>query len=122
MYIIKKDRGINLVKYMAILLIITIILFQVFIPKPDAEEVIINTIDYMLKNIIDTVELNRIITLKTISSTYISEKTKTHTNFIEKECVSDCKIYTVLVSKPAFYDFIIHKNKDGFKITYSLSQ
>ncbi len=122
MYIIKKDRGINLVKYMAILLVITLVLFQTFIPKPDAEEVIVDTIEYMLKNNTENVELKHIITLKAISSTYISENTTTNTHFLEKNCVSDCEKYTILVSEPTFYDFVIQKKNEGFEITYNISE
>ena len=111
MYIIKKDRGLNFIKYVFILFIITIVLFQTFIPKPDAEEVIIDTMEYMIKNNKAEVEMSHIIALKTISSKYILESKKINVSFINSNCFQSCKEYTILVSEPAFYDFKIEKTR-----------
>lgn len=121
MYTIKKKKAINLIKYIAILFIITIVLFQTFIPKPDAEEVIIDTIEYMLKNNKTSVEIEHIISLKTISSKYIYENTNSEVSFQKFNCNSDCTEYTILVSEPAFYDFKIEKINDGFVVGYGFS-
>lgn len=123
MYTIKKDRGLNYIKYVSILFVVTIVLFQIFIPKPDAEEAIIDTMEYMIKNNKEEVEMKHIIALKTISSKYILESTKINISFIDSDCLEECKTYTILVKEPAFYDFKITKKQDNeFVITYGLSK
>jgi hypothetical protein len=123
MYIIKKDRGLNFIKYVFILFVVTIVLFQTFIPKPDAEEVIIDTMEYMIKNNKTEVEMRHIIALKTISSKYILESTRINISFIDSNCLTDCKTYTILVNEPAFYDFKITKQQDNeFVIIFGLSK
>ncbi len=122
MYAIKKGKGIVLVKYMAILFVITIVLFQIFVPRPDAEEVVVDTIKYMIKNNENRVELPNIIALKTISSKYISDKTTTNVYFVNLACEADCKKYTIIVNEPTFYYFTIEKTNDETIVYYGTTQ
>jgi len=123
MYSIKKDKGINFVKYILLMFIITVILFQIFAPKPEAERILIDTIEYMIKNNETKVEIDNAIALKTISSKYISEKVETETIYFQQvdnlSCFSEeCKEFTIFVNEPAFYDFIIEKQENNHFIIY----
>lgn len=121
MYAIKKEKVINFVRYIMILFVITIILFQIFVPKPDAEGVIIDTIEYMKKNNENKIEMNHIIALKTISSKHISDITSSNVYFIESSCIIDCKKYSIFVNEPAFYNFIIERQDVDYAIYYSFN-
>lgn len=123
MYSIKRDKGINFIKYVLLMFVITVILFQIFAPKPDAERVLIDTIEYMEKNSLSEIELTHIIALKTISSRFISENTNVdHIYFysFEEECnTEECKEYTIFVNEPAFFDFKIEmKDSKEYYIYY----
>ncbi len=123
MYSIKRDKGINFIKYVLLMFVITVILFQIFAPKPDAERVLIDTIEYMEKNSLSEIELTHIIALKTISSRFISESTDVdHIYFysFEEECnTEECKEYTIFVNEPAFFDFKIEmKDSKEYYIYY----
>ena len=123
MYSIKRDKGINFIKYVLLMFVITVILFQIFAPKPDAERVLIDTIEYMEKNSLSEIELTHIIALKTISSRFISENTNVdHIYFysFEEECnTEECKEYTIFVNEPAFFDFKIEmKDSENYYIYY----
>lgn len=123
MYSIKRDKGINFIKYVLLMFVITVILFQIFAPKPDAERVLIDTIEYMEKNSLSEIELTHIIALKTISSRFVSESTDVdHIYFysFEEECnTEECKEYTIFVNEPAFFDFKIEmKDSENYYIYY----
>lgn len=123
MYSIKRDKGINFIKYVLLMFVITVILFQIFAPKPDAERVLIDTIKYMEKNSLSEIELTHIIALKTISSRFVSESTDVdHIYFysFEEECnTEECKEYTIFVNEPAFFDFKIEmKDSKEYYIYY----
>lgn len=123
MYSIKRDKGINFIKYVLLMFVITVILFQIFAPKPDAERVLIDTIEYMEKNSLSEIELTHIIALKTISSRFVSESTDVdHIYFysFEEECnTEECKEYTIFVNEPAFFDFKIEmKDSKEYYIYY----
>lgn len=123
MYSIKRDKGINFIKYVLLMFVITVILFQIFAPKPDAERILIDTIEYMEKNSLSEIELTHIIALKTISSRFISESTDVdHIYFysFEEECnTEECKEYTIFVNEPAFFDFKIEmKDSKEYYIYY----
>lgn len=123
MYSIKRDKGINFIKYVLLMFVITVILFQIFAPKPDAERVLIDTIKYMEKNSLSEIELTHIIALKTISSRFVSESTDVdHIYFysFEEECnTEECKEYTIFVNEPAFFDFKIEmKDSENYYIYY----
>lgn len=123
MYSIKKEKGINFIKYILLLFVITVVLFQIFAPRPDAERAIIDTIGYMEKNQLNEVELMHIIALKTISSTQVSETTGVTMYFQtleNKGCdLEECKEYSLFVTEPAFFDFVIEKkDKQTYVIYY----
>lgn len=123
MYSIKRDKGVNFIKYVLLMFVITVILFQIFAPKPDAERVLIDTIEYMEKNSLSEIELTHIIALKTISSRFVSESTDVdHIYFysFEEECnTEECKEYTIFVNEPAFFDFKIEmKDSKEYYIYY----
>ncbi|MFA5745498.1 MAG: type II secretion system F family protein [archaeon] len=121
MYTIKKEKGITLVKYAFTLFVLTVILFQIFVPKPDAEGVILDSIEYMQKNEVNKISLEHVIALKTISAKFISDSTKTNTYFMGLDCVGDCKTYTILVSEPTFYDFTIELVNGEYMVYYFVS-
>lgn len=120
MYSIKKTKGLDFVKYALLMFIITIILFQIFAPKPDAEKTIIETIKYMEKNNQNTVELSEVIALKTISARLVSEKVDIENiYFTDKDCfVADCIEYIIFVDEPAFFNFTIKKIDKDYLVSY----
>lgn len=117
MYSINKDKSLNFVKYILIIFIITVASFQVFSPKPDAEKIILDTINYMEKNNLNLVEIEKTIALKTISSKFLSESTNINNIYFftmeNKECyLESCIEYTIFISDPSFLKLIIEKKED----------
>jgi len=123
LYSIKGGKNTRLLKYIGIFFIVVVILFQVFIPKPVAQDVLIETINYMEVQKIDTYELDNIIALESISSKYISDNT-THEEiyFInEKNRTQDNSFeYTIIVDDATFYSFIIEKIDEKYVVYYYL--
>jgi len=122
MYSIKKDKGIYFIKYVFIIFISTIVLFQIFVPKPDAERVIVDTINYMIKNNESNIELNKIIALKTISSKFLTETTGQIVYFYNLDNESkdnDTPEYAIFINEPSFFDFVVEiKENSVFYIYY----
>lgn len=121
---IKKKSSFSFLKYTCVFIIIIILIFQIFIPKPEAEEVIIDTIDYMNKNQINYFKLNNIVSLKSLSANYILSKTYSediyfiNTNL--EDCGFDCKEYIIFVDDASFIDFEIYKYDIIFEIHYRI--
>lgn len=123
MYSIKKEKGIFFIKYVLIIFITTVILFQIFLPKPEAETILVDTINYMLKNNEEVVDLTNIIALKTISAKFISENTQNTTiyliNFENYACFTeDCKEYAVFLNEATFFNFKIELIYDNTYVIY----
>lgn len=120
MYSIKNDKPIFLLKYVAVLFLITIILFQVFIPKPDADEVLIDSINYLVKHNSDQeITLDQIIAIKSISSKLIVDNTKINSLiFIDNGSEEKKEEYGLIIGGPTFFDFVIDKQKDLEYVIY----
>jgi len=123
MHSIKGGKSIDFLKYIGVFFVIVIVLFQVFIPKPTADDVLIESINHM-KEIGETnITLDRIISLESISSKYISENVGTDQIYFvngktRETCNLKCIEYTILVDDATFYNFNIIKNGDEFIIYY----
>jgi len=126
MYYIKNDELINLLKYVGIFFLVIIFLFQVFVPKPDAEDVLVDTIKHMKDRSTTVAELDDIVALKSISSKYVTENTGVQmVYFITKEklsCGVDCGEYNIFINKPVFISFKIEKSEDVVLVYYEFAQ
>lgn len=122
MYSIRKEKGIFFIKYVLIIFIITVILFQIFLPKPEAEKILIDTINYMQKNNEDIIDLTNIIALKTVSAKFISENTQKtiyFINFENQNCLTEeCKEYALFVNEVNFFNFRTEKLSENTYIIY----
>jgi hypothetical protein len=122
MYSIKGVRNISLLKYIAILFIIVVLMFQVFIPKPDAEGVLIETINNMYLEDYKFASLDKIIALQSLSAKQIVDKTETEMVYFipleNRECGIKCAKFTVIVSDAMFFDFEINKVGNSIFIFY----
>lgn len=124
MCVVKQKKPIFFFKYVAIFFIITIVLFQTFIPRPDAQEVLIDGIDYLSEINEQQLEIERTIGVKSISAGEIIESTKAEmVYFIKKEdidCGVDCAIYTIILEEIVFLNFEIVKNGSEYLIYYEI--
>jgi hypothetical protein len=127
LYTINNKKTIVLLKYVAIFFLITIFLFQIFIPKPDANEVIIDTINHLNLNkdyedLSLDISISRIISTKTLSSVQIQENSSTKEvyfiNFENSNCGSSCYESTIIIKEPTFFDFKISKINNNFYLVY----
>ena len=122
MYSIKEENNFNFIKYVFIFFIITLLLFQVVVPKPDAENVLIDTLTYMNANNLNDISIDSIIALKSISSKYILDKTYSDTLYFvpmdEKDCGLVCAEYVIFIPDAVFLNFEIMKNETNFVIAY----
>ncbi len=122
MFSIKEESSFNFIKYILVFFVIIVLIFQITVPKPDAEKVLIDTITYMNANNLNTIKISNIIALKSISSRYILDKTYSDTlyflSFENKECGFSCAEYAIFVSDAIFLDFEISKNGIDFIIFY----
>jgi len=120
MYSINSDRPIVLLKYVSILFLITIILFQVFIPKPDADEVLIDTINYLVKHNSDKeIEIDQIIAIKSISSKLVVDKTGIESLvFINNDSLEKEEEFGLIIENPLFFNFLITKKSDLNYVVY----
>jgi len=124
LYSIKGGKNTTLLKYIGVFFIAVVILFQVFIPKPVAEDVLIETINYMKLKNINEYELDNIIALQSISSKYLSDNTTGDNiyfiNIDDSENTSESKEYTIIVDDATFYNFRITHLGNEYIIYYSL--
>lgn len=124
MFSIKGLKSITFIKYIFIFFFITIILFQVVIPKPEAEGVLIETINdlYLTNN--SSATLDKIISLRSLSSKMLVDGSQAEmVHFINEEnldCGISCAEYTVLVSDAMFFGFRIEKIGSEVIIYYSV--
>ncbi|MDD4049894.1 MAG: hypothetical protein PHX47_02685, partial [Candidatus ainarchaeum sp.] len=109
-------------KYIFVFFILTILIFQIAVPKPDAESVLIDTITYMNRNQLDLVNISDVIALKSISSKYILDKTYSNNlyflPFDKSDCGISCAEYAVFVPDAVFFDFEIRKSDIDFVVLY----
>jgi len=122
MYSIKEENNFNFIKYVLIFFVITILLFQIIVPKPDAENVLIDTVTYMNANNLESINIDNIIALKSISSKYILDKTYSDTLYFlpleKEECGFACAEYVIFVPDAVFYNFKITKSGTNFVVVY----
>ncbi|GEM_PF-1057057 len=123
LYSIKGGKNTRLLKYIGIFFIVVVILFQVFIPKPVAQDVLIETINYMEVQKIEVYELDNIIALESISSKYISDNTTNEEIYFINEKnrnLDNSSEYTIIVDDATFYSFIIEKIDEKYIVYYYL--
>ncbi len=122
MHSIKGGKSIEFLKYIGIFFIIVIILFQVFIPKPTAADVLVESINHMELTGAENITLDRIISLESISSKYISDGVGIEEVYFiagdDRECKLNCAKYTILVNDATFYNFNIVKDGARYIIYY----
>ncbi|MDD3178320.1 MAG: hypothetical protein PHR26_02265 [Candidatus ainarchaeum sp.] len=120
---IKDNKFGGYLKYIGIFFIIIIILFQIVIPKPEAQEVLISTINYMNLEDIDYFYLENIISIQSLSSKYISENTTVDRVYFKPLDVNLCKDtscleYTILIKDASFFNFELIKVDKNIIILY----
>jgi len=125
MYAIKGGKNTKLLKYIGLFFIIVVILFQVFIPKPVAEDVLIETINHMDKVNLDISKLDKIIALESISSKYISDNTNGSIVYFINENNRDkaegvINEYTIIVDDAEFYNFSVERVNNEYLIYYTM--
>jgi hypothetical protein len=124
MCVIKQKKPMFFFKYVAVFFLITIVLFQTFIPRPDAQDILIDGINYLSEINEQSLEINRTIGIKSISAGEIIEKTKAEMiHFVKKEeidCGLDCAKYTIILEEIVFLDFEIIKNGIEYIIYYEI--
>jgi pilus assembly protein TadC len=122
MFTIKEESNFNFIKYIFVFFILTVLIFQIAVPKPGAETVLIDTITYMNRNQLDLINISDVIALKSISSRYILDKTYSNSlyflPFDKSECGIDCAEYAIFVSDAIFFDFEIQKRDIDFVVLY----
>jgi len=122
MHSIKGGKSINFLKYIGVFFIVVIILFQVFIPKPTAADVLVETINHMETNGVNNTTIERVISLESISSKYISDEVGIGDIYFiagdDRDCKFDCAKYTIIVNDATFYNFNIIKEGDSYIIYY----
>jgi hypothetical protein len=122
MFSIKEEKGYDFVKYIFIYFIIIILIFQVVVPKPDAEHVLIDSITYMNKNEINSVKTNNVVALKSINADFILNQTYSDSiyflPFNKKECGVECSEKIIFISDATFLNFEIIKEDINFVILY----
>ena len=130
MYTINNKKIIILLKYVTIFFLITIFMFQIFIPKPDANEAITDTINYLenTNNLYDqsylqeNIFISKIISTKSLSSAQIiNNSCAKELNFISfhnYNCGSSCYESIIVIEEPTFFDFEIQNIEDNKFIIY----
>ncbi len=130
MYTINNKKTIILLKYVTIFFLITIFMFQIFIPKPDANEAITDTINYLenTNNLYDqsylqeNIFISKIISTKSLSSAQIiNNSCAKELNFISfhnYNCGSSCYESIIVIEEPTFFDFEIQNLEDNKFIIY----
>ena len=130
MYTINNKKTIILLKYVTIFFLITIFMFQIFIPKPDANEAITDTINYLenTNNLYDqsylqeNIFISKIISTKSLSSAQIiNNSCAKELNFISfhnYNCGSSCYESIIVIEEPTFFDFEIQNLGDNKFIIY----
>ena len=130
MYTINNKKIIILLKYVTIFFLITIFMFQIFIPKPDANEAITDTINYLenTNNLYDqsylqeNIFISKIISTKSLSSAQIiNNSCAKELNFISfhnYNCGSSCYESIIVIEEPTFFDFEIQNLEDNKFIIY----
>ena len=122
MHSIRGGRSIDFLKYIGIFFIIVIVLFQVFIPKPTADDVLVESINHMKSLGEENITLDKIISLESISSKYISDLVGGYQIYFvagqNRECNLDCAEYTIIVDDATFYNFNIVRDGNAFIIYY----
>jgi hypothetical protein len=130
MYIINNKKTIILLKYVTIFFLITIFMFQIFIPKPDANEAITDTMNYLenTNNLYDqsylqeNIFISKIISTKSLSSAQIiNNSCAEELNFISHNnynCGSSCYESIIIIEEPTFFDFEIQNLGDNKFIIY----
>ncbi|MCK9292687.1 MAG: type II secretion system F family protein [archaeon] len=124
MFSIKGLKSITFLKYIFIFFFITIILFQVVIPKPEAEGVLVETINDLYVNDYSSATLDNIISLKSLSSKMLVDNSKAEMVYFismdNYDCGISCAEYTVLVSDAMFFNFEIERLGSEVIIYYSV--
>lgn len=124
MFSIKGKSDISFIKYLSVFFVITIILFQVFIPKPDAEQVLIESINHMNSNDLENFKINDIVALKSLNANYLLDRTYSFEiyflNFENRYCGVDCAESTIFIPDAVFLNFEILKEEYNFVILYEI--
>ena len=119
---IKQKNSVYFIKYIFVLFIIVILLFQIFAPKPDAEMVLVQSTNYMFITNQDNMSMNGVISLKSLSSRYIVDNTKADMVYFipmdQTTCGSDCVSYNVMITDATLFDFRLHKIGNDIVIYY----
>jgi len=126
MYSIKGVKSTSFIKYVLVFFIIIVVLFQVFIPKPEAEGVLIETIDNLYDTNLSNATLNKIISLKSLSSKAIVDDSKAEMVYFipldQQNCGIDCAKYTILVADAVFFNFEINQLENEIFIYYEITK
>lgn len=121
---IKQKNSVYFVKYIFVLFIIVILLFQIFAPKPDAETVLVQSINYMYTTNQESMSMNGVISLKSLSSRYIVDNTKADMVYFipmdQTTCGSNCLSYNVMITDATLFDFKLHKAGSDVVIYYRI--
>ena len=121
---IREETNFSFIKYVSVFFIIIILLFQIFVPKPDAENVLIETINHMNKENIEYFEINNVVSLKSISSRYLLDNTFSENIYFvsskNRLCGVSCAEYVILVNDAVFLNFQIEKQDINFIIYYEI--
>ena len=120
---IRGNRFGGYLKYIAVFFIIIIFLFQIVIPKPEAQEVLISTINYMELKELDYFYLENIISIQSLSSKFISYNSDINIVYFrpldENLCKNNsCLEYTVLLEDASFFNFELVKINDYIVVYY----
>jgi hypothetical protein len=124
MCVVKQKKPLHFFKYVLIFFIITVMLFQTFIPRPDAEDIIIDGINYLSENNSDYLFIEKTIGIKSISSKEIIDNTDAKSiyfiNTKSIECLDDCIEYTIILDTIVFLSFEIYNKNNEYTIYYEI--
>lgn len=119
---IKQKNSVHFVKYIFVLFIIVILLFQIFAPKPDAETVLVQSVNYIFTTNQDNMSMNGVISLKSLSSRYIVNNTKADMVYFipmnQTICGLNCISYNVMITDATLFDFRLYKAGNDVIIYY----
>jgi hypothetical protein len=124
-YNIRPKNSGNFIKYVFVLFILVILLFQVFAPKPEANIVLVESVNYLFDTEINDMSLNNVISLKSLSSKYIVDNTSADMIYFisqDKEtCGSSCLSYNVAISDATLFNFRLHRIAKDVIVYYDIS-
>lgn len=122
MVLTKDSSKFNFIKYTIVFFMTILLFFQITHPKPDAIQVLVDSIAYMNTHELDYLKMNSLIGIQSISSQDILSKTNVNkVSFLSKEnqdCSKDCFDSVIFISDVSFLDFEIYKTENDFLIIY----